>query len=132
MTLRRTTPLRRTPFKRKALPSSSPTSRKAIKVRSDKRAREAEEYRKLREKLVEHPSAKCKVCGFSKPHDLHHRREMSMGGAYTNPANVVPVCRNPCHEWIHSHPQEARELGFLVFEGDPEWTDLGARAWRNR
>lgn len=133
VTLKRKTPLKRTPFVRKTPFNSG----RAIRPKSRKRLAEGREYANLRAKLVLHPSARCVVCWEQngqehRPVDLHHRREMGMGGAYTNPSNVIPVCRNPCHEWIHSHPQEARELGFLVFEGDPEWTDLGARAWRNR
>ena len=127
MTLERKTPLKRTPLVRKVPFNSG----RVIRPKSRKRLAEGREYAKLRAKLVLHPSATCAICG-KRPHDLHHRREMSMGGAYTNPANVLPLCRTPCHEWIHSHPQEAGRLGLLVFEGDPEWLELGARAWRHR
>ena len=127
MTLKRSPLTRKTPLRSIA----------RIKPRSAKRRSEADAYAELRAKLVLHPSARCQVCWEQngqehRPVDLHHRREMGMGGAFTNPANVMPVCRTPCHEWIHSHPQEARRLGLLVFEGDPEWLELGARAWRNR
>lgn len=121
MTLKRSPLIRKTPLHSIA----------RIKPRSAKRRSEADAYAELRARLVLHPSAECAICT-GRPRDLHHRREMGMGGAFTNPANVMPVCRTPCHEWIHSHPQEARRLGLLVFEGDPEWLELGARAWRNR
>ena len=51
--------------------------------------------------------------------------------AFTNPANVMPVCRH-CHDAIHADTRHAQFRGWLVFEGDPEWLELGARAWRNR
>ena len=120
--------MKRTPLTRKT-PLRSITR---IKPRSAKRRSEADAYAELRAKLVLHPSAVCAalLCN-RRPVDLHHRREMGMGGAYTNPANVMPVCR-ACHDDIHRFQDWSREVGYLVFEGDPEWLELGARAWRNR
>ena len=128
--MERKTPLRRTAITRK-IPLRTG---RAIRPKSRKRLAEGREYAKLRAKLVLHPSARCRVCWEEKgadhrPTDLHHRREMSMGGAYTNPANVAPVCRD-CHETIHADTVTAHREGWLVFEGDPEWAELGARQWR--
>ena len=135
MTLERKTPLKRTPFVRKTPFNSG----RAIRPKSRKRLAEGREYANLRAKLVLHPSARCVVCWEQngqehRPVDLHHRREMGMGGSYTNPANVVPVCRE-AHDHIHANAEKdgwSRFMGYLVFEGDPEWSELGARAWRNR
>lgn len=124
MTLERKTPLKRTPFNRK-VPLNS---RRALRPKSKKRQSLATEYAKLRERLVEHPSARCAICG-GRPTDLHHRREMSMGGAYTNPANVVPLCRSD-HDAVHADPAGSAAKGWLVTEGHPEFESLGARIWR--
>lgn len=120
MTLKRSPLIRKTPLHSIA----------RIKPRSAKRRSEADAYAELRAKLVLHPSAECAICT-GRPRDLHHRREMGMGGAFTNPANVMPVCRH-CHDAIHADTRHAQFRGWLVFEGDPEWLELGARAWRNR
>ncbi len=129
MTLKRSPLIRKTPLRSIA----------RIKPRSAKRRSEADAYAELRAKLVLHPSARCQVCWEQngqehRPVDLHHRREMGMGGAFTNPANVIPVCRM-AHDHIHDNAESdgwSRFMGYLVFEGDPEWLELGARAWRNR
>lgn len=122
------TPLARSviPFRRKTPLTSNP--RKPIKRTSDKRRAMRDDYAELRARLVEHPSARCSNCNL-RPHDLHHLREMSMGGAYTNPDNVVPLCRR-CHEEVHADPVAAHANGLLVFEGDDRWEELGARIWR--
>lgn len=49
--------------------------------------------------------------------DPHHRRVRGMGGSKApdrhDPSNLVWVCR-PCHDWIHAHPKEAGESGFII------------------
>lgn len=42
--------------------------------------------------------------------DWHERLARSAGGSIIDPSNRVWVCR-PCHEWIGSHPTEARMIG---------------------
>lgn len=122
--MRRSGPLRRrTPLRAK----------KQINPVSRKRRSEKAEYEKLRAKLVLHPSAACRICA-RHPQDLHHRRQMGDGGAYTNPKNVMGLCRS-CHEWIHENSARGavpHQRGWLVMEGDDEYEALGERAWRNR
>jgi hypothetical protein len=45
--------------------------------------------------------------------DLHEPRFRSRLGAITDPDNAIPVARE-CHDWIHTHEQEAQELGLAV------------------
>lgn len=127
--LERRIPLARTPFRRKAPVNTARVAR--LPVKSKKREAAAKEYRLLRERLVEHPSGVCRVCGSKPSVDLHHRREMGMGGALSNPQNVVPVCRS-CHNRVHDEQAWSRSQGLLVFEGDAGWADLGARVWRQQ
>ena len=80
--------------------------------------------------LAERP--RCEVCQEHAADELHHRRRRSRGGALMCRDNVVAVCTRPwtrnCHARIHANPTWAREHGYLVFEGDPAWTDLGEPA----
>ena len=54
---------------------------------------------------------RCAVCGKSEDYvhlDNHHDLLNSRGGTET-----IKVCRQ-CHQWIHSHPKEAEEKGFII------------------
>lgn len=44
-------------------------------------------------------------------HHAHHLLRRSQGGT-DEPSNLLPVCFS-CHDWIHTHPAEAREKGLL-------------------
>ena len=60
----------------------------------------------------------CEVCsGLTRSIDAHHVKPRSRGGDHDprHPArggNGLGVCRG-CHEWIGSHPEQARKLGWL-------------------
>lgn len=45
--------------------------------------------------------------------DVHEVLRRSAGGDIVDDANVRALCR-PCHDWIHTHPREARRLGLLA------------------
>ncbi len=49
--------------------------------------------------------AKLAVC-------LHERLPRSHGGSITDEENVIAVC-SICHSWIHAHPAQSYEKGFL-------------------
>lgn len=44
--------------------------------------------------------------------DIHEPLTRARGGDILDPHNTVAVCRN-CHDWIHSHPKAATQLGLL-------------------
>ena len=44
--------------------------------------------------------------------DIHHTAGR-YGGNYLNESTWLAVCRK-AHDWIHSHPKEARAKGWLV------------------
>lgn len=55
----------------------------------------------------------CERAGcFSKASHLHHRLMRSQGGAHTV-ENLLHVCP-PCHRYIHDHPEESYEKGWLI------------------
>lgn len=63
----------------------------------------------------------CVRCG-SEATDIHHRTPRGMGGSSdpeTNysPANLVSLCRS-CHDYVHAHPAESYDDGFLVRSWD--------------
>lgn len=91
-------------------------------------ARRKAEYRVwARQELGRRPW--CALCG-RRANQLHHRRMLSQGGALISTANTLPVC-TACHvPRIHDQPARARRCGWLVYQGDPEWDDLGERAAR--
>lgn len=43
---------------------------------------------------------------------VHHRRLRSQGGG-DEPSNLLAVCP-PCHRYIHDHPAESYERGWLL------------------
>jgi 5-methylcytosine-specific restriction endonuclease McrA len=68
---------------------------------------------KLRAECYETDVYTCRWCGgYGGRLDLHHRQARSQGGQDTL-ANLVSVHRL-CHNFIHSHPDEARKRGFIV------------------
>ena len=87
--MKRRTPLRRVSVKQAA----------KLKAYSDLRAA----Y------LTEFPT--CDICHTFRSRDVHHVH--GRGRYLCSVETWLPVCR-PCHEWIHTHAREARELGYLT------------------
>jgi hypothetical protein len=89
---------------------------KPIAQRSSKRIKEDKEYSLLRMKyLTTHPLCEAKIPNVCKVHstDVHHTHSGSdRSTSYLKDDTWKAVCRN-CHNWIHNHPKESRELGLL-------------------
>ena len=60
--------------------------------------------------LAEHP--RCEICAKRASDDVHHTHGR-LGANYLDEMTWLAVCRT-CHEWIHSHPREAREKHWLA------------------
>lgn len=129
-------PLKRTPFKRKA-PVAFKT-RTPLKARSDRRA---ELYRTERVPIIKtavENGQLCQACSLIADIDMaaaakcdiravdwHERKSRSRAGgsdaSLMSPANRVWTCR-PGHNWITTHPIEARSVGLVLnsWDADPE------------
>ena len=95
--------------------SGEPEFKSLIPTVSDKRAKKDAEYLKLRSKfLTEHSMCKVSVAGCSiKATDVHHTYAGANRDAfYLVQSTWLPVCRN-CHDWIHTHPEDARVMNWL-------------------
>lgn len=94
--------------------TQSPKKRKPIKGISDKHALRLKAYRIARDKyFIEHSICEARISTncCSVPVDLHHKK--SRGKHLCDVSTFMSVCR-PCHTWIHEHPTEALELGFII------------------
>ncbi len=94
-----------------------PTAKaKPIPPRSQKRSKEERLYQAKRIIfLQEHPLCEAHLPGICTKHatDVHH----SYSGKdrqqhFLNESTWFATCR-ACHDWIHNHSKEARELGYL-------------------
>ncbi len=71
---------------------------------------------KTREDTLDDYGRTCQWCQVAGGRlDLHHMLRRSQGGK-DDRSTLIPVHRT-CHRYIHEHPVEARERGFLVGTG---------------
>ncbi len=91
-----------------------PIARRArVKRVSERRRKEGAEYAKKRKAfLAARPRCEAAPLACRQPStDVHHRAKR--GRNYLDESTWIAVCRT-CHDWIHAHPKEARELGLLA------------------
>ena len=72
----------------------------------------------------------CQKC-LREAHHVHHRVLRGMGGTSDSYilydlANLVSLCHD-CHTYIHGHPSEAYEEGWIVHS----WDDPADVVWKN-
>lgn len=85
--------------------------------------RKSDPSKAVRELVAERDEYRCVRCGgvwhwagFS----IHHRHMRSHGFPKLNsPENLIVLCgsgtaMDSCHAWVHAHPSEAYEMGWLV------------------
>jgi len=90
-------------------------SSKPIRNRSPKRAKQEGEYSKEAKAFKEeHPFCQACLPGIctGKTHDVHHKAGR-VADLLLDQEYWLAVCRQ-CHEWIETHPIEARDLGYSV------------------
>lgn len=76
---------------------------------SKKRAEQNKEYTKTRLQFISENEL-CERCG--KPADEIHHKAGRNGERLNDVKGFMSVCRG-CHQWIHAHPKESREAGWL-------------------
>lgn len=77
------------------------------------------EYSKLRKEwLADRPMCQAKIHRCSlKSTDVHHKKGR---GVYLLDTNTwLSVCRS-CHNWIETHPEDAKELGFSISKNEKD------------
>jgi hypothetical protein len=57
----------------------------------------------------------CECCRIRDGRMAHHRLRRTQGGG-NDLFNLLWVCP-PCHDWIHDHPEESYEKGYMVRKG---------------
>tara|TARA_R110001606_G_scaffold397831_1_gene575359 strand:- start:248 stop:652 length:405 start_codon:yes stop_codon:yes gene_type:complete len=101
-------------FKSKEI-TAKPLQRKPINKKSKKRLVLDQAYSKLRKKFMEaNPICQAALpCCNGASTDVHHKNAGSDRSEYYLVVSTwLSVCR-PCHDYIHTHPKEARELNLL-------------------
>ena len=84
-----------------------------LKQKSDKQKAIDKAYTLMRkEYLTKHPMCEVKLPGVCKGQacDIHHTAYRGINTLAQ--ATWLAACRE-CHDWCHSNPKEARELGYL-------------------
>jgi hypothetical protein len=109
--MKRSSALKRTAFK----PARSELRRYTrMKPISDKRKEKNVEYAKAKRQMRKRSKGLCEArlpgCTIAAT-DPHHMMRRSAGGEDVA-SNLLHVCRT-CHRYIHEHPAEAIDLGFL-------------------
>jgi len=88
---------------------------KPIKHVSKIRSKESSEYNKLRIRyLIDHPNCEIHLpkCTLTST-DIHHTFSgKDRAKYYLDTSTWKASCRR-CHEWVHNHSKEARELNLL-------------------
>jgi WhiB family redox-sensing transcriptional regulator len=82
--------------------------RRSLLRRRQKAARERRTAWTAREEWCEAATNVCR----GRASQLHHRKMRSHGGT-NDPENLLAVCAW-CHDYIHSHPAESYEAGWLI------------------
>jgi 5-methylcytosine-specific restriction enzyme A len=90
-------------------------------VRAAAEGAQAQARVKARGLALARDGGRCRRC-LRPASDVHHRKVKGMGGTSDEGRacglpNLISVCR-PCHSWIHLHPTESYEQGWLVHSWD--------------
>ena len=63
--------------------------------------------------LARRPACEVRVEGCKgRSTDVHERLTRARGGDILDETNCIAAC-GPCHMWVHDHPIEAHERGWL-------------------
>lgn len=97
--------------------TTAPKSFTPIPKRSAKRIKQEAAYSVLRKVFLDqHPECMAKiegVCSGDRTHEIHHQHSGKDREKYFLDTGTWLALERSCHDWIHSHPLESRELGLL-------------------
>lgn len=86
--------------------------KKGIRKVSPKRKEDNEKYSVLRKEFLKlYPVCLSGVCQNAST-DVHHKKGR-IGSLFLDTEFWMPVCRE-CHQWIETHPVEAKEKGYSL------------------
>lgn len=70
--------------------------------------------RQSRLDVAERDGGRCIRCHATRHLHWHHRRSRRVRDEYTHqPCNGILLC-STCHAWVHAHPTESRERGYIL------------------
>lgn len=102
-----------TPLKQSALPKTQ----KPIAKESPKRKKESILYSTMRKVyLDQHPQCEINipgVCSHQNANQIHHTYSGKDRDKYFLDTATWKATEQNCHDWVHTHPIEAREMGYL-------------------
>ncbi len=82
----------------------------SLNQKSEKRKEQERIYAQV-SKVYKESNPNCECCG-NKATDIHHKNGRN-GDRLNDVKFFMSVCRT-CHTYIHEHPKEARENGYLI------------------
>jgi len=116
-TLNRSAGLKRSPWRKSAPPDAG------IPVIPLRRSRDPGPDAKMRLTVLERDGYACVRCGADitdRAYSIHHRKRRSQSGR-NELQNLLTLCgtgTTGCHGWVHAHPADARDAGWLVRGSD--------------
>ena len=87
--------------------------RAPLRPRSQKRASEMIQRRKLVKELLER-FPQCARCHSNQSVDLHELKNRSQGGDFLDAEQIVTLCRE-CHRWVTENPLKAHGEGWTFW-----------------
>lgn len=105
----------------------------SLAYKSEKRHLDADEREHVRLAVI-HRDGGCVgpefgtpvTCGSPDPSrpelECHEVKTRGRGGSYLNIHNCLAACQR-CHDWVTTHPREAKRLGLVRASWDPEPTE---------
>jgi hypothetical protein len=116
--MKRSTPLKRTPFKPRSVLTRS--------LRPESKRTHAK--MRTRRKIIAELRAEnrwCRFCGLIEGAHCHEPWSRGRGGPIDDRRNLLLLCP-PCHAMVHENPKWSAENGLLVSAADgPDWLARG-------
>ena len=116
--IQRKEPMKRNQIRRTGLMGKPVRQKQSAKVRKF-----AHELDAITPALMERAGGRCEarivlVCGTGPATAHRHHKRLRTDPACTNTLDCLLYICQACHDWIHGHPKEAKELGLLLGQWD--------------